>query len=501
MVVHPDIVLGPPGTGKTTNLLGQVEASLERGVPPDRIGYVSFTKKAAQEAVDRAMKKFSLGKDSLRYFRTLHSMCFNALGLSNSDVFEGKKVAEFGRWIGVELSEARMSDDGLLSGFTPGDRAMFMENLSRVRRVELREQYELNHDGLPWSLVSHVARGLDQYKRDKHLLDYTDMLEHFVRTEWTPNLEELYVDEAQDLSLLQWEVVRKLASTCRRVVIAGDDDQAIYKWAGAAVDDFVEMPGVASVLGKSWRCPPEVQTISQEIIGRVTHRRPKEWQPREGEGVVQRVMDFSEVDLWGSDVLVLARNAFVLRDLMEPIKSDGIIYEWRGHSSVSRPILEAVRTWEALRRGEHVTSDDARHVYEWMSSGIGVARGYKQLPGVPPDTMVDLGYLRQSGGLMVDGIWHESLTRIPEHDRAYLLRARQKGETTTGRPRVRLSTIHGAKGGEADHVILLTDMANRTYEEMLTSPEDEARVWYVAVTRARQQLTIVAPQTGMYYDL
>lgn len=428
-------------------------------------------------------------------------MCFNALGLSNGDVFEGKKVVEFGHWVGYALSEMRYSDDGLLSGFTPADRALFMENLARVRCVDLREQYELNHDNLGWNFVDHISRALREYKRTTHLLDYTDMLEHFARSDWSPNLEELYVDEAQDLSLLQWQVVQKLARTCKKVTIAGDDDQAIYRWAGAAVEHFVDMQGRAEVLGQSWRCPAEVQELSHELISRVSHRRPKAWRPREGSGLIERVQRFSEVDLWGPDVLVLARNAFVIRDHLDDIRSDGIIYEYKGHSSVSRPILEAVRNWERLRSGEEILADEARQVYEYMSSGRGVRRGYKTLPGTPPDQPVSMDWLKTSGGLMVDNIWHEALDRMATDDRVYLLRARQKGETTTGKPRVRISTIHGAKGGEAEHVVILRDMANRTYDEMHERPEDEARVWYVAVTRAKSKLTIVAPQSNMAYDL
>ena len=498
----PEIILGPPGTGKTTTLLGIVDDELAAGVAPNRIGYVSFTKRAAQEAIDRACARFSLTRQQLRYFRTLHSMCFQELGMSNSDVLEGKKLMEFGDWLGVEFSEMRMSDDGTLTGFTPGDRALFLENLARVRCVPLRQQYnEMNADGVPWQLVERVSRGLADYKANQHLKDYTDMLQDFAATEYSPDLEVLLVDEAQDLSLLQWRVVEKLARSVRRVVLAGDDDQSIYRWAGAAVDHFIDMRGGVRVLGQSWRCPPQVQALSSEIIGRVRHRRPKEWMPRDAEGLITRVKNFAQVDLSGPDNLILGRNAFVLRDVMPGIRADGIIFDYKGHSSVSQLLLQAVRTWEALRAGQSVTADEVRRVYEYMTSGVGVKRGYKALPGIPPGQMVDLQWLTLQGGLMREDIWHEALDRVAPLERTYLLRARQKGETTTGRPRVRLSTIHGAKGGEAEHVVLMRDMATRTYNEMRESPEDEARVWYVAVTRAKTRLTIVAPQSHLGYDL
>lgn len=69
------------------------------------------------------------------------------------------------------------------------------------------------------------------------------------------------------------------------------------------------------------------------------------------------------------------------------------------------------------------------------------------------------------------------------------------------KPRIRLSTIHGSKGGEADHVVLLPDMARRTYNEMLDRPEDEARVWYVGVTRSKRKLTVTKARDKLHYEI
>lgn len=501
MGVTPEIILGPPGTGKTTTLLRIVEQELESGVAPDRIGYVSFTKKAAGEAVSRACEKFGLDRRDLRFFRTLHSMCFQSLGLTNGDVLDGDKLLEFGDWLGMEVSRHRSMEEGTSFGFTPADRALFMENMARVKKEPLRRQYDMFCDDLPWTVVERVALGLAEFKRGRHLLDYTDMLSRFVAMEWTPRLEVLLVDEAQDLSLLQWDVVWKMARTCRRVVIAGDDDQAIYKWAGAAVEYFVSLEGRVRVLDQSWRVAREVQGIADSVIQRVRDRRPKQWAPRDQAGQVERLNSFDEVDVWGSEILVLVRNAYVAREILPLLRSDGVIYEWRGHPSIRQSTLDAVRTWESLRRGERAAVEDIRRVYAYMSAGVGVQKGHKTLPGWSAADELTMSELRERGGLMTDAIWHEAMDRMSPDEGTYLLRALQKGESTTKRPRVRVSTIHAAKGGEADHVVLMREMARRTWDEMYTDPESEDRVWYVAATRARSTLSVVSGRSKRQFDI
>jgi superfamily I DNA/RNA helicase len=223
--------------------------------------------------------------------------------------------------------------------------------------------------------------------------------------------------------------------------------------------------------------------------------------PREGEGQILRPMQLEEVDLWSEDVLILARNGYSLRDAEPLLQQEGVLYEIQGRSSVRRGTLDAIRLWERLRKGETITVQEAITVYDAMGTGTGVKRGFKKLPGHAPDLEVNMQWLRENGGLMREDIWHVALDRIEQRETAYMLKALRKGEKIGTEPRVRLSTIHGSKGGEATHVVLITDMAARTYREFEQNPEDEARVWYVAATRAKQKLSVVAPDGKLYYRL
>jgi DNA helicase-2/ATP-dependent DNA helicase PcrA len=513
MSFYPDIMLGPPGTGKTTTLLNILDEELTAKTKPNRIGYVSFTTRAAEEARTRAMKRFGFEKDDLPHFRTIHSMCFRQLGLRSAAVLAGPKLNEFAQWCGIEVTGRAWSDDGIMSNFEQGDRIMFMENLSRIRGVSLRQVFDEDDDDLPWTEVDRVSRALHEYKKSNGLLDYTDMLSEFVQSRIHVPLDVLLVDEAQDLSHLQWRVVFQLAEGCRRVVVAGDDDQAIYRWAGADVEQFIALDGKASVLGQSWRCPREIQRLSADVIGGVRHRRDKKWAARKGKGSIDRVPEFDDAevdDAWRKDsptspVLILARNSYILREQVEPILQDrGIVYEFKGKSSIPMLALHAAETWTFLKRGKQVTLADARQMYDMINpkdeNGVyQIKHGLTGLRnfGNDGDVLVTMNNLVNDGGLLVstNKEWHEALDRIETKDMAYMMAARKRGEKLRSSPRVRLSTIHSAKGAEADHVVLMTEMAWRTAREAFKNPDDERRCWYVGVTRAREKLTVVASQT------
>lgn len=494
--MNPEIILGSPGCGKTEALLGLVEGELERGTKPEKIGFVSFTKRATEEAITRACQKFKMERRQFPHFRTLHSLCFHYLGMRRSDVLEGSRMQEFARYAGVKLT-SRWSDDGTLAGFSSGDRAVFLENLSRVRMRSLEDEYrdDLNDgEGLKWSECQRIALALRQFKQERGLHDFTDMLQMFVAAAPRLGLEVLLGDEQQDSSKLQWQVFNQAAQGCRRVVVAADDDQAIYKWSGADVDTLIDLEGATTVLGQSYRVPLSVQNLAQEVIGRVSHRRPKSWAPRAAQGTIDRAIDFDDTDTDGADVLILARNSYVLNEQVEPaLRRRGVFFERNGRFSIDPRLLSAVQDWERLRLGQALAPEAAKACTEHTTK----VHWNVALDEYPEVRMSDIA---PAGG-QPTAIWYEVLDRIPNGQVEYIRAARAKGEKLRAKPRVRLSTIHSAKGAESEHVILLTEVAPRTARDTERFPEDEARVFYVGVTRARERLTLVGSQSPNRYRL
>lgn len=497
----PDIYIGPPGCGKTTRLVSVLREELARGVDPRRIGFVTFTRKAAQEALDRVTEEFKLSRADVPHFRTLHSLCMRYCGLNPDSIFQGEKVDAFAKWINEPI-HGRVSVDGTWSGYARGDRLMFMVNLARIRRMGLRDLYLADPDDLDWNVLERFHRGLEEYKRELNLFDYTDMIQRFVELGNRPPLEVLLVDEAQDLSDIQWEAVFLLARGTRRCVVAGDDDQSIFEWAGANTGMLIDLPGHASVLDQSYRVPRAVQNVANMVIGRVKHRREKLWHPREEEGLVRKVASVDHAGFDGDDVLILTRNRHQLDPIETALRSKGVMYSKEGLPAVKQSLLTAIVTWERLRRDEPQRAKDVVDgPYKLMTTGLGVGRGHKTLPKFGPDDLVGIRDLQQEGGLRTTAVWHEALDKLPSETRFYIMRCRRNGEKLSTAPRIRLSTIHGAKGGEADRVVLLTDMAPRTWREYHNNPDAEHRVFYVGITRAKRELTIVHPTTPRNFVL
>ena len=496
-----NIFLGPPGTGKTTTLLNTIDQELQNGVDPNKIGFISFTRKATLEAISRACDKFKFEPEQLPYFRTIHSMAFMGLGMTRSQVMSRSHYREFGKLTHTSITGMDMSEEGIVTaGAAIGDRMLFCDHLARIRMIDLYDQWRrLADDQVKWELQSQFSRNLVKFKRERALLDFTDMLERYPEEGFAPNIEVLIVDEAQDLSALQWQVVKYVSRGAKRVYVAGDDDQAIYRWAGADVEQFIGLRGNVSVLSHSYRLPKLVHATAMGILKNIRHRREKVFSPREIVGGLSYHNSFDEIDLSTGSWLILARNNYQLEPLEEHCRVNGYSYESKNFSLDGSNMLTAIRSWEHLRKGNTLMGTLVKKVYSYMGAGVSIKKGYKNITGMKDDKEYSLEELKKDWGLVTDKIWHESLNLIDARDHAYILSALKRGESLTKTPRIKISTIHGAKGGEADNVMLLTDMSAKTYEGFKKNPDDEHRVFYVGVTRSRQNLHIVSPSGGSGY--
>ena len=489
------IILGPPGTGKTHTLLNRVEEELARGTPPDRIAFLAFTKKAATEARDRAMKKFDLEEQHLPYFRTLHSFAFHQLGLTKAEVMSRDNYKEFAQSFGMDLGSVTDGNDA--GGVFTTDNMLINEvNLSRMKCMELEHHY--NHSNLQdvsWHALLRAQRSLEEFKKKKEVFDFTDMIELYLDSGPVPKLDVVFIDEAQDLCKLQWRMLHKITQDpVKKIYVSGDDDQAIYRWAGADVDHLIRLNGKREVLQQSYRCSKVIQNCSQRIIGRVRNRIPKKWQGTDKSGFVQyhnypEGVNLKEPGSW----LVLARTNYMLDEIERDIRLQGMLYKRNNKLPVSTKLLNAVESWKKLNREEIVPLVDIKNIYSYMSSQIGIERGHKNLKMADKEEYELEELVIHHGLLMAGRPWDVAFDKVGNRDKEYLRAIEMRGNVSTN-PQLHLSTIHGAKGGEADNVMLLTDLSRKSQEAMEKDSDDECRVFYVGATRARKQLHIVQPQ-------
>lgn len=502
-MTHPNlnVVLGPPGTGKTTTLLGIVQQELESGVRPDRIGFLAFTKKAASEATERACERFSYTPDQLPYFRTLHSLAYRKLGVRQEGIFNWRHKKTLANALGIEYKGSREIDDDVY-GMVSGDRLMFLEELSRNQQRPLASVWEDSNEDIDYRELARYAEALKTYKDKNGLRDFLDMLQGFINNavHTVPELDVVFLDEAQDFTALEWRMVEVIAARAKRVYIAGDDDQAIFRWKGADVDAFMGLKGNVSILGQSYRCSVAVHKTADGILRRMGKRMPKVWAPRTEPGKIEWYSDPEEVDLSKGSWLLLARNGYMLRGLEDMCRREGFSYTTAsGKNPLQSPALKAITTYTRLTRGVITSKADATEVLKWISHpGAKLAGDALKKCKADSVSMTDL----QSWGFSKNPtIWHQMLDKISESEREYFIAVRRRGETLTKTPRIKISTIHTAKGGEADHVLLMTGMSQRTYKEMDRDLDSELRCWYVAVTRARHGLHVVQSSSGNCFDI
>jgi len=372
-----NIIIGPPGTGKTTKLLSLVEREISSGIDSKEIGYFAFTTRAANEAKERAYTLFDFNADDLPYFRTLHSLAFHQLGMSRSQVFNEAQRKDFGDLMGLEVTGKSSFEEGSFAFSKKGDQILGMIEVARVKGVSVRQQWGQADSDIGWFEIERVERGLTEFKKARNLYDFTDMLSLFLSEQAMPLLKTIFIDEAQDLSFLQWQIVFSLEKLCENMYVAGDDDQAIFKWAGAEVDNFLSLSGEIDVLQQSYRVPQHAHYLAGTLIKRVSKRREKHWNPRPDSGTLSWHSDIEHIDMSEGEWLILARNNYLLNQAEQQCRLEGFFYQRANYKGINDTLLAAILNWEQLRKGGTVTAAQVKQIYKHMTPNKGVAKEHK----------------------------------------------------------------------------------------------------------------------------
>ena len=463
-------VVGPPGTGKTRRLLNEVQRYVNKGIPLSRIGYFAFTRKAAGEARDRFLKiKTELTKKDIKYFQTLHSLAFNRLGLKEENVMQDLNYKAIGDTCGIQIKYASYETNNWNGIFSSDSEYLGLINLARVKQISVLEQLDLNEhlSRIERDKLDAIDKEINNYKKIYNLIDFTDMIQKFLDTNDTPEFDVIFVDEAQDLSLIQWSMINKIEKdTGCDVWVAGDDDQAIFGWAGADVDSFINYDAEEILLKESERVPSSIQKIALDVINRIQDNRiDKQYFPKSETGDIYERYKLSDIDMTTGDWLILTRTKSLLKPIPTYLKKKGLFFNTAQGNSIGKSLYEDIQYWSQLQ---------------------------KRIP--LPDIQVQRIKERIKGSMNLSLKWYDAFDNVSDSQITYMRLLLLNHEDPTKEARIKVSTIHGAKGGEATNVVLfLNETANtiKGAKKSTAKQDEEYRVWYVGITRTMKNLYLI----------
>lgn len=288
----PCLVLAGPGSGKTSTLIYRIEYLISSCyVKPEEILMLTFTKASAREMQERCIAK--LGEESSRiFFGTFHSFFFHVLqefcGYRASDIVKEADRKQFGEEV-----------DGRQFG-EEADGRQFGEEAERCDEKQFAGTGEIHSAGQAYA----------EWKASQHKLDYQDMerkcleilcVRPEVREQISKRFRYIMVDEFQDISGIQYRIVKMLAEKEKNLFVVGDDDQAIYGFRGSSPgimlrlkEDYPEIR--ICRLELNYRCPSGIVRAAGELIRHNRGRYQKQIRPNPetGEGNI-RVMESENI--------------------------------------------------------------------------------------------------------------------------------------------------------------------------------------------------------------
>jgi|TARA_A100001201_G_scaffold122013_1_gene105753 superfamily I DNA/RNA helicase len=454
---------GPPGTGKTHRLISRAKAYVRIKTPLHKIGYFAFTKTAARTAKARMPEE----DKKLVHFQTLHSFAYHTLGLEEQDVMQPYHYEDLGKELGIRVKYQDKYNKEEINYLTCDNPYFQMIHKAMNLNITVRELYDRNEHNskdIDWIMLRHIDKNLKEYKKKKELYDFNDMINELINEGIKKEFEVIFIDEAQDLSPLQWRLYDLLKTKTKDIYLAGDDDQAIFAWAGADVNRFITEPAKEKVLIYSKRISKAVQAEStipvDKIVGLKKH---KKYFARNFEGMSQRINRLDEVDLSNGKWLILTRTQSKLKKIADELEKRNLYFESKRGKSYKSRIYKAAVNYTNWCKGAALDDKYIKDIKEYTG---------------------DLEWQK-------DKTWYQMFIKANPKDKDYIRTMLSKGEKLDEDARIWISTIHAIKGGEEDNVILCLDLGNKVKKAMQKSndkADEEHRVWYVGITRARNNL-------------
>jgi len=389
--------------------------------------------------------------------------------------------------------------------------------------------------------VPETIRAWRNYKGTHDLVGFADMLERVSQRSLLPNVDYLVIDEFQDITTLQYEVYEEWKPHMTRVLIAGDDDQVVYSWQGADpellldedVDDDVVLPN-------SYRLPSNVLNAVNREISHIDKRQDKDLNPRKEGGVVEAVQSPSMLDLVRNvrstveededgTVMLLFRARYQMFQFIDEFMDEGMPFKLLTDQRMwTDRLCQFVDAIESIDAEEPVNGLEARRLADMLAdSAFGTNErddlfdtiderqeeaGVDDLVELPIEPEVIKDHIPFMPGPASAADMSRKITSFQSESlKSFFQSGQYRGME---RDRIRIGTIHSSKGREADHVFVATDLTEKVVEQMAATVDDpkdvegcaeftkttdpvptltdnERRVFYVGMSRARERLVLL----------
>lgn len=505
------VIPGPPGTGKTYRLLNHymTKEIKENKIDPKKICYITFSKSAAEEATERFEELFP--KERLGYIGTMHALGVRELNIDvNAKLLKGNS-----QWNQFKLYEpmaARLNTDMSIDPVT--GKVRFKDPILATRDYAKNKKISINEAAIQrgmagWAdigVAEKIDEALTQYKKDTGIIEFYDMIGLFTDKIKTKDsfYDVIFLDEAQDLNALQWDMFFELEKLATRSYIAGDDDQTIYGFQGADASTFINLEGTIDEQIKSRRVPRSVHRVALNILNRIGERREKNWEPRDEEGEVHHNASIEDIDFTKGKWMILGRTNKLCEKATDHFYRQGLRYEYEGDKYLDKNSMLAYSTWKRLNNGASIDSKDVKVMYSFLKVKLGhLKRGFssgKTLDGVYSVTLEEL---KQNHGLLVEGSWEH--LDFDEDTKEFMKHLIKNNHDLLKEADIKIMTLHKSKGKESDNVVLYTDFGADEYQsnfiegEFEKSPDNEHRLFFVGVTRTKQRLYLLQSEEGTGY--